>query len=138
MFNSKPENYDLKIYECTMTNGITDFISQGQLRLSLYERSALVNNESQADGFLIFFDAEGNNDVDINDALDIPNLDENFSTNNNWVLLSIESRATPVDQEEIQLEVNTYRDTNYTIVAEGISMQCATAFLFDDYLDSYT
>lgn len=135
LFNSKPENYD---YERTTSNSVIDFISQGQLRLSLYESSALVNNQSPADGFLIFFDTEGNNDVDINDALDIPNLDENFSTNNDGVLLSIETRATPVDEEEIQLEVNTYRDTNYTIVAEGISMQCATAFLFDDYLDIYT
>ncbi|WP_431137961.1 hypothetical protein, partial [Psychroserpens mesophilus] len=40
----------------------------------------------------------------------------------------------PIDEEEIQLEVNTYRNTNYTIVAEGISMQCATAFLYDNYL----
>ena len=135
LFNSKPENYD---YERTTSNSVIDFISQGQLRLSLYESSALVNNQSPADGFLIFFDTEGNNDVDINDALDIPNLDENFSTNNNGVFLSIETRATPVDAEEIQLEVNTYRDTNYTIVAEGISMQCATAFLFDNYLDIYT
>jgi hypothetical protein len=53
-------------------------------------------------------------------------------------LLSIESRATPVDEEEIQLEINTYRNTNYTIVGEGISMQCATAFLYDNYTDIAT
>lgn len=125
-------------YRTTSSSYFTEFISQGQLRLSLYEDSALSNNQSPADGFLIFFDSEGNNDVDINDALDIPNLDENFSTNNNGVLLSIESRAIPVNEEEIQLEVNTYRNSNYTIVAEGISMQCATAFLLDDYLNLST
>ncbi|GAB4156068.1 MAG: hypothetical protein Tsb0033_06200 [Winogradskyella sp.] len=138
-------HYDTKLYsratigyDTIPSCDLTELISQGQLRLSLYESSALANNESPADGFLIFFDTEGNNDVDINDALDIPNLDENFSINNNGVLLSIETRATPVDNEEILLEVNTYRNSNYTIVAEGISMQCATAFLFDDYLDIST
>ncbi|APY08797.1 hypothetical protein BWZ20_11015 [Winogradskyella sp. J14-2] len=114
------------------------FVPQGQLRLSLYEDSALANSASPSDGFLIFFDSEGNNDIDIYDALDIPNLDENFSTNNNGLLFSIESRATPLDEEEIQLEVNTYRNSNYTIVAEGISMQCATAFLLDTYLNIST
>ncbi|WP_243473834.1 T9SS type A sorting domain-containing protein [Winogradskyella sp. MH6] len=134
LFISTPKSNDLKTYKTAISKTVMNFTSQGQLRLSLYESSALGNNESPADGLLIFFDTEGNNDVDINDALDIPNLDENFSTNNNGVLLSIESRATPIDEEEIQLEVNTYRSTNYTIVAEGISMQCATAFLYDDYL----
>lgn len=131
--NSKPKDNNVGIYENGVSNSTRYIINQGQLRLSLYENSALANNESPADGLLILFDTEGNNDVDINDALDIPNLDENFSTNNNGVFLSIESRATPVDEEEIQLEVNTYRGTNYTIVAEGFSMQCATAYLYDSY-----
>lgn len=116
-----------------LKSNVNDLTSLGQLRLSLYESSALANNETAADGILILFDTNGNNDVDANDAPDIPNLDENFSTNNNGVLLSIESRAAPIHQEEIQLEVNTYRSINYTIVAEGISMQNAIAFLYDNY-----
>ncbi|WP_412561707.1 T9SS type A sorting domain-containing protein [Winogradskyella sp. MIT101101] len=117
---------------------VNEFTSQGQLRLSLYESSALANNESATDALLILFDTEGNNAIDANDALHIPNLDENFATNNNGILLSVENRNTPQDGEEIQLEVNTYRNTNYTIVAEGIAMQCATAFLFDNYTNIST
>ena len=61
-------------------------------------------------------------------------MDENFSTNNGGVYLSVESRAIPADGEEVQLEVNTYRDTNYIIVAEAdIIIPCVTAFLFDNY-----
>lgn len=120
-------------FEITSVLEVNDLTSLGQLRLSLYESSALANNESAADGVLILFDTNGNNGVDANDAPDITNLDENFSTNNDGVLLSIESRAAPVDLEEIQLEVNTYRSTNYTIVSEGISMQNAIAFLYDNY-----
>ncbi|WP_396602434.1 MopE-related protein [Algibacter sp. R77976] len=112
--------------------------SVGQLSLSLYESSALANNESAADGLLILFDTEGNNAVDGLDAPKITNLDENFATNNNGTLLSIENRAAPQDAEEIQLEINTYRNTNYTIVAEGIAMQGETAYLSDAYTSVLT
>ncbi|WP_243471396.1 T9SS type A sorting domain-containing protein [Winogradskyella sp. MH6] len=131
-------SYENVNFEITSVSPANDLTSLGQLRLSLYESSALVNNETAADGVLILFDTNGNNDVDANDAPDITNLDENFSINNNGVLLSIESRAAPVDQEEIQLEVNTYRNTNYTIVGEGISMQDAVAFLYDNYTGAST
>ncbi|MBO6880791.1 T9SS type A sorting domain-containing protein, partial [Winogradskyella sp.] len=53
-------------------------------------------------------------------------------------LLSIENRATPVDEDEIPLEINTYRSTNYTIVAQGTAIQGATAFLYDAYLNVHT
>ncbi|WP_138433894.1 T9SS type A sorting domain-containing protein [Winogradskyella algicola] len=133
-----PEYHQSTDFEITSVSKASELTSLGQLRLSLYESNALANNETAADGVLIFFDTDGSNDVDINDAPDITNLDENFSINNNGVLLSIETRAAPVDQEEIQLEVNTYRNTNYTIVAEGISMQNAIATLYDNYEDVST
>ena len=112
--------------------------SQGQLSLSLYENNAFTNNETPADGVLLLFGANGNNAVDANDAPNITNLDENFATNNNGELLSIESRALPVDNEVIQLEINTYRNSNYTIVAEGNSLEGATPFLYDNYTGVYT
>lgn len=138
LFNSKLVIKNAEVSETSVLKTVDALISQGQLRLSLYESNALANNESAADGLLIFFDTEGNNTIDENDALDIPNLDENFSVNNNGILLSIESRATPINDEELQLEVNTYRNTEYNIVAEGIFMQCATAFLYDVYTDVFT
>uniref|UniRef100_UPI00193A3D9C MopE-related protein n=1 Tax=Hyunsoonleella ulvae TaxID=2799948 RepID=UPI00193A3D9C len=107
--------------------------SAGELRLSLYESNALAANESATDGVLILFDTNGNNDVDIQDAVKFTNLDENFATNNNGVLLSIENRAVPQNEEEIQLEINTYRNTNYTIVAEGSSIQGVTTYLVDNF-----
>ncbi|WP_426429818.1 T9SS type A sorting domain-containing protein [Winogradskyella sp. HB-48] len=131
-------NFENRNYEITSGLEVNEITSLGQLRLSLYESSALANNESAADGVLILFDTNGNNGIDASDAPDIPNLDENFSINNNGVLLSIETRAAPVDQEEIQLEVNTYRSINYTIVSEGISMQYAIAFLYDNFTGTST
>ncbi|WP_019388798.1 MopE-related protein, partial [Algibacter luteus] len=112
--------------------------SVGQISLSLYESSALANNESAVDGVLILFDTEGNNAIDGLDAPKITNLDENFATNNNGTLLSIENRAAPQSGEEIQLEINTYRNTNYTIVATGVALQGETAYLFDAYTTAMT
>ncbi|WP_412561229.1 T9SS type A sorting domain-containing protein [Winogradskyella sp. MIT101101] len=117
-------------------NGST--ADQGQLRLSLYESGTLANGGTATDAVLVLFDSNGNNGVDAYDAVNITNLDENFATNNDGVLLSIENRATPVDEDEIPLEINTYRSTNYTIVAQGTAIQGATAFLYDAYLNVHT
>ncbi len=112
--------------------------SVGQLRLSLYENSALANGERATDGILILFDTVGNNGVDAFDALNITNLDENFATSNDGELLSIENRAIPQEEDVIQLETNTYRSTSYTIVSEGIAMEGPTAYLYDSFTGIYT
>jgi len=112
--------------------------SLSQLRLSLYESSAFANSDTATDGVLILFGANGNNGIDANDALSITNLDENFAISNDSELLSIENRAMPQETEEIQLEINTYRSTNYTIVAEGISIEGATPYLYDNHTGTYT
>jgi uncharacterized repeat protein (TIGR03803 family) len=112
--------------------------STGQLRLSLYESAALAANQSAADGLLVFFEDDGNNAIDSNDASKFSNLDETFATSNGGTLLGIESRATPINAEEIQLNISTYRHTNYTIVAEGTAMQGATPSLFDAYTNTST
>jgi len=69
------------------------------------------------------------------DAIDFSNLDENFSTNNNGTLLSVENRATPAVGDEIQLEVNTYRATDYVLEATASALQGDTPFLVDTYLN---
>ncbi|MBB5266811.1 T9SS type A sorting domain-containing protein [Algibacter amylolyticus] len=109
-----------------------------QLRLSLYETSALAANKSKTDGMLILFNDQGTNAIDANDAPKLTNLDENIATNNDGVLLSIENRAAPMDAEEIQLEINTYRTTNYTIVLEASEIKGTTAHLVDNYTNVST
>ncbi|MEP3837777.1 MAG: T9SS type A sorting domain-containing protein, partial [Algibacter sp.] len=112
--------------------------SAGLLYLSLYESNAFAANQKASDGLVINFNTEGNNGIDANDAGKLTNSDENFATNNNGALLSWETRAVPVDNEEIQLEINTYRSTNYTIVANAVSTQGAKAYLFDAYTNIST
>ena len=112
--------------------------STSKLSLKLYESTALAENKSIADGILIFFDASNTNDKDSEDASKLTNLDENFATSNGGNLLSIEKRAIPVDSEEIPLDITTYRNTNYTIVAEGSSLLGASAYLFDAHTNEST
>ena len=81
------------VSETTVFKTTAKKASTGQLRLALYESAALAANQSAADGVLVLVDDNGNN------AVDVPkfaNLDENFATNNNGSLLSIQTRATPV------------------------------------------
>ncbi|MDO7170808.1 CARDB domain-containing protein [Mariniflexile sp. AS56] len=112
--------------------------STGQLRLKLFETSALAASQSEADGVLVLFDNAGNNGIDENDAPKLTNLDENFATSNDGVLLGVESRATPEILEQIPLEINTYRYSDYTIVAEGIELQGAIPYLLDTYTNVST
>jgi hypothetical protein len=112
--------------------------SMGQLRLSLFESGALADNRSAADGILVLFEDTGNNAIDGNDGSKFTNLDETFATSNAGTLLGIESRETPVDMDEIQLDISTYRHTNYTIIAEGTALQGATPYLFDTYTSVFT
>lgn len=112
--------------------------STGQLNLKLYESNAYASNAAEADGLWVLFDDAGNNDVDAYDAIDFTNLDENFATNNSGTLLSVENRATPTEADEILLEINTYRNTDYVIVATASALQGDTPVLFDTYLDQTT
>ncbi|NNC50428.1 MAG: T9SS type A sorting domain-containing protein, partial [Flaviramulus sp.] len=112
-------------------------VSTGQLQLALYESSALAANESEADGLLVLFDDNGNNEVDGSDAPKFTNLDETFATSNNGTLLGIESRATPIETDEIPLVITAYRNINYTIVAEGTEMQGEIPYLYDSYTEEY-
>lgn len=108
------------------------------LSLNLYESGALAENKTAADGILIMFGSEYSNDVDLFDASKFTNLDENFSTSNEGELLSIERRGIPTVSDEIKLDITTYRNTNYTIVAEGTSLSGDTPVLVDTYTNTST
>ena len=109
-----------------------------KLSLNLYESNALAENNTASDGILLFFDENYSNSVDAFDAAKFTNLDENFAISNGGSLLSIEQRATPTLSDAISLEITKYRNTEYTIVAEGSSLIGETAFLYDVYTNEYT
>lgn len=109
-----------------------------QLSVLLYESSIFANNGDPSDGVVIAFDTEGNNAIDDDDNLNNDLIDENIAIINNGIYLSLEKRNIPQDQEEIQLDINSYLNSNYVLVLEGIDMLGATPYLYDDYTSTYT
>lgn len=107
------------------------------LRLTLYESNTLASNGVPADGLVIKFGSNYNNDVDSDDAIKLVNQDEIFASKNNTSLLGIESRFNPNITDVIPLNLTQYRFNNYTIVAQGNNMNGITSYLHDRFLNTY-
>ncbi|MCX6172633.1 MAG: Ig-like domain-containing protein [Flavobacterium sp.] len=108
------------------------------IRATLYESNTLATSGVAADGLIVNFDANYNNLLDAYDAPKLTNQDEIFATINSTSLLAIESRTFPVDTDVIPLSITQYRNTNYTIVAQGNNMSGLPAYLHDQLLQTYT
>ena len=108
------------------------------LRVTLYDKNTLIAQGTAADGLVVLFGSDRTNAVDANDAGKLINLDENLATKTSGKLFTIESKALPTLTDEIQLDINTYRSTDYTFVIEGINIEGVTAKLFDQLNQTYT
>lgn len=108
------------------------------LRVTLYDKNTLIAQGAAADGLVVLFGADKTNEVDANDAGKLINLDENLATKTSGKLFTIESKALPTLTDEIQLDINTYRSTDYTFVIEGKNIEGVTAKLFDQLNQTYT
>ncbi len=108
------------------------------IRATLYESNTLATTGVAVDGFVVKFDSSFDNLIDANDAPKLTNQDEIFATKNNTSSLAIESRIFPVDTDVIPLSITQYRNTNYTIVAQGNNMSGLPAYLHDQLLQTYT
>jgi hypothetical protein len=83
------------------------------IKVLLYTADNYAAGNSASDGLRVKFSDYGNNQVNHLDAGKFFNQDENLATLNNGSLLSIESRALPVDGEIVPLFTNQYRSTAY-------------------------
>ncbi len=108
------------------------------LRMTLYDKNTLIAQGAAADGLVVLFGADRTNAIDANDAGKLINLDENMATKTSGKLFTIESKALPTLTDEIQLDINTYRSTDYTLVIEGKNIEGVTAKLFDQLNQTYT
>lgn len=108
------------------------------LRVTLYDKNTLIAQGAAADGLVVLFGDYRTNAVDENDAGKLINLDENLATKTGGKLFSIESKALPTLTDEVQLDINTYRSTDYTLVIEGKNIEGVTAKLFDQLNQAYT
>lgn len=112
--------------------------SLSALKISLYDTNSLSLNLKALDGLVIFFNDLFDNSVDSNDGAKFTNPDEMLSTFNNGSLISIEKRGQPIVTDIIPLRVYQYRGTNYTLVAKGENLSGISAYLQDQFLQTYT
>lgn len=108
------------------------------ISIALYDLEAFTNNETPRDGSLIRFNDNYNSSFDNLDASKAGNLDENLGTLSEGNLLSIDSRALPVEGDEISLSISNYKKTDYTLQFRISDFENTTAYLVDNYLDTQT
>uniref|UniRef100_UPI0040497EF3 T9SS type A sorting domain-containing protein n=1 Tax=Flavobacterium sp. TaxID=239 RepID=UPI0040497EF3 len=90
------------------------------------------------DGTRIDFYLDGNNEVNIFDAKKSNNPDENIAVKNNNVRLSMEARAYPESNEQIQLYIGNYKSSEYVMTLHTENFEGTNAYLLDNYLNTTT
>ncbi|MEY3501885.1 MAG: hypothetical protein RL308_3558 [Bacteroidota bacterium] len=108
------------------------------LRLTLYENTAFNQQQTPADGTLLFFDTANSNSVDANDAEKMPNLDENMSVFVDNSKLSIASFQFPQSTTIYPLNITQYRYSNYTLVAQLDNYNGLMPYIHDKLTQTYT
>jgi hypothetical protein len=106
---------------------------QSQLKLELLDDSVTL-----IDGFKIKFDDKGNNSIDLADAEKLLNLDENLAIDKNEVLLSVESRAFPIEEERMGLFIDNWRAFEYSLRLTSQNLEQVDIIIIDSYLDTKT
>lgn len=109
-----------------------------KMDIRLYTTSAFAHGENASDAVRIKFDTNASNAVTPMDAPKFFNLDENLAANNNGNLLSIESRALPLEGESIPLFNNQYRTTDYLFEARLTEVNNISALLKDHFTGTVT
>lgn len=98
------------------------------------------NTISVADGVREIFDNAYSNAIDKNDAKKIDGFNENFGINNNNIMLSVERRPLPIASDVVSLKLWNASPGNYQleIQPENIPSQLPPAYVYDNYLNTYT
>ncbi|MEP0266649.1 M14 family zinc carboxypeptidase [Dokdonia sp.] len=85
------------------------------------------------DNFVILFSPDFSNDITLTDAAKFFNIDENMAVSNGDDVLSVERRALPTIDEEIQLFNNAYRTDAYTLRVQQAGLTDVTSYLEDTF-----
>lgn len=106
--------------------------------LNLYYQDAFDAGDTSSDGLRIDFSEAQNNDVDVNDALKLTNLDENIARLDGENYVAMENRDLPVAEEELPLAIWQYRKTDYVMQLDLGTFEELDVFLKDNYLNVET
>jgi hypothetical protein len=121
-----------------VTGGATAVFSEQSspsIKLLLYRTSAFNAGQREADGTLIKFNENGNNDLDQLDADKLQGPDESLARLHGNELISIEYRNMPAANEILQLSTTGFAAESYTFIVNATNIDAG----FEAYLqDSYT
>ena len=106
------------------------------LRISLQSNAA--TNNRMIDGAVVAFNSRYSNSVDYNDALKMPNTNENLSINKNGTNLSLEARKNVLKGDTIFLSVTNLRrqDYQFAFAPDNFSRSGVNAKLVDKFLNT--
>jgi hypothetical protein len=90
------------------------------------------------DGTRIDFFTEGSNEINAFDAAKSGNPGENLAFKKNNVLLSMETRALPENNEQLLLYVGNYKSNSYQLTFQVKNFEGTQAYLMDNYLNTIT
>lgn len=111
--------------------------NSSKMLVRLYEQNEFNNGLKERDGLAMIFTSNGNNGLDINDALKFSNIDESLSIANQGELLSIEKRSIPQDGDLVQLNNLNYRASQY-VLEVNMNGVITPAYIFDTFTQTYT
>ncbi len=90
------------------------------------------------DGARIDFLIDASNEINEFDAIKSGNPDENIAFKNNNILLSMETRVLPENNEQLPLYVGNYKSSNYQLNLHIRNFEETQAYLMDNYLNTIT
>ncbi|HET8837710.1 MAG TPA: T9SS type A sorting domain-containing protein [Flavobacteriaceae bacterium] len=128
-----------KAVEGDFTNVFKPEMNAASINMQLFDSQAFLAGGKVVDGFLVTFAEGESNEVLLNDASKLGNLDENLCSVNGSNYLSIEKRAMPLNEEIIPLFINQYRGNDYTLQVETAQFESnVIPYLHDAYLNTDT
>jgi hypothetical protein len=110
--------------------------TQSSMRISLIADSDSATGRAR-DGVVMNFDATGNNEVDNNDAIKLVNLNENLSIDRTTDQLSISNMESPVNNQEILLQLSGLLENNYTFNIDNAYAGAQNVYFYDTFLDEH-
>ena len=115
-------------------NNNTTFSSPEFTRINV---NLLRNGNLVVDGLRIDFDESYEDEVNLQDATKLWNLQEYFAIDKNPNWLMVEKRTIP-ENESIQLYLDNYFSSEYTLSLNVQNLNTHKVFLYDAYLDEST
>ena len=143
-----PGAYDLTFTEDCKTNNNpsvsfarhTDILANRKqfFRTNLY--TGIADSSRIADGNVVAFGENFNNEIDVNDAFKMPNSGENFGLKRNGKILSIEAKKIITMTDTIYFNMSNLKQQIYQLrfAPENMGTSGLEAFLIDQFLNTST